>query len=151
MFDLVDDDNAQFINFVKTKLILKEVLSHLSTMDRENRVRVAAILPDIIKKVELEMIDDDVEGLMEKLKEKLFKMASAPKKRVSLKTNTTSKKAIAIDPFAIANKEIQLFSNRTKFKQFNSEDTIDSAKSETKMIDKNGEPEKPRLTTSTKK
>ena len=151
MFDLVDDDNAQFINFVKTKLILKEVLSHLSTMDRENRVRVAAILPDIIKKVELEMIDDDVEGLMEKLKEKLFKMTSAPKKRVSLKTNTTSKKAIAIDPFAIANKEIQLFSNRTKFKQFNSEDTIDSAKSEAKMIDKNGEPEKPRLTTSTKK
>ena len=88
---------------------------------------------------------------MEKLKEKLFKMKSAPKKRVSLKTNTTSKKAIAIDPFAITNKEIQLFSNRTKFKQFNSEDTIDSAKWETKMIDKNGEPEKPRLTTSTKK
>jgi hypothetical protein len=49
MFDLVDDDNAQFINFVKAKLILKELLSHLSTMDRENRVRVAAILPDIIK------------------------------------------------------------------------------------------------------
>ena len=55
MFDLVDDDNAQFINFVKTKLILKEVLSHLSTMDRENRVRVAAILPDIIKKVETKL------------------------------------------------------------------------------------------------
>ena len=86
MFDLVDDDNAQFINFVKTKLILKEVLSHLSTMDRENRVRVAAILPDIIKKVELEMIDDDMEGLIEKLKEKIFKMSSAPKKRVTLKT-----------------------------------------------------------------
>jgi hypothetical protein len=106
MFDLVDDDNAQFINFVKAKLILKELLSHLSTMDRENRVRVAAILPDIIKKVELEMLDDDMEGLIEKLKEKLFKMTSAPKKRVSMKTNTTSKKVIAIDPFAIANKEI---------------------------------------------
>lgn len=67
MFDLVDDDNAQFIDFVKTKLILKEVLSHLDTMDRENRVRVSAILPDIIKKVELEMKDDDIEGLMSKL------------------------------------------------------------------------------------
>ena len=55
MFDLVDEDNTLFINFVKTKLILKEILSHLNTMDRENRVRVAAILPDIIKKVELEM------------------------------------------------------------------------------------------------
>ena len=97
MFDLVDDDNAQFINFVKTKLILKEVLSHLSTMDRENRVRVAAILPDIIKKVELEMIDDDMEGLIEKLKEKIFKMSSAPKKRVTLKNNSTSKKSICID------------------------------------------------------
>jgi hypothetical protein len=135
MFDLVDDDNAQFINFVKTKLILKEVLSHLSTMDRENRVRVAAILPDIIKKVELEMIDDDMEGLIEKLKEKIFKMSSAPKKRVTLKNNSTSKKSICIDPFAIANKEMRLISNRTKFKQFNSEETIESAKSETKMID----------------
>jgi hypothetical protein len=47
-----------------------------------------------------------MEGLMEKLKEKLFKMTSAPKKRVSMKINTTSKKVIAIDPFAIANKEI---------------------------------------------
>jgi|LauGreDrversion4_2_1035121.scaffolds.fasta_scaffold842802_1 hypothetical protein len=55
MFDLVDEDNVQFINFVKTKLILKEILSHLTNMDRENRVRVAAILPDVIKKVDLEM------------------------------------------------------------------------------------------------
>jgi len=76
MFDLVDDDDAQFINFVKTKLILKEILSHLNTMDRENRVRVAAILPDIIKKVDLDLLDDDVKGFMEKLKERLFKMTS---------------------------------------------------------------------------
>lgn len=76
MFDLVDNDDAQFINFVKTKLILKEILSHLNTMDRENRVRVAAILPDIIKKVDLDLLDDDVKGFMEKLKERLFKMTS---------------------------------------------------------------------------
>jgi len=76
MFDLVDDDDAQFINFVKTKLILKEILSHLNTMDRENRVRVAAILPDIIKKVDLDLLDDDVKGFMEKLKERLFKLTS---------------------------------------------------------------------------
>ena len=44
-------------------------------------------------------------------------------------------KSICIDPFAIANKEMRLISNRTKFKQFNSEETIESAKSETKMID----------------
>ena len=106
MFDLVDDDNAQFINFVKTKLVLKELLSHLSTMDRENRVRVPAILPDIIKKVELEMIDDDMEGLLEKLKDKIFKMTSTQSKRGSLKSKTTSKKTLTFDPFAIANKEV---------------------------------------------
>ncbi len=67
---------------------------------------------------------------------------------MSIRNNPHAKKIVSIDPFTVANKEVQLTSNRTKFQQFHSEETIESAKSETKMIDLKEEAEKPRLTIS---